>query len=83
MQSSRMKGLPPALILSADEDPLRDEAEQYGAKLAAAGIRTTVRRLPPFELEQPDARCSCARKETVLQEIAAFIHGLEGPEHGL
>jgi len=76
MQSSRMKGLPPALILSADDDPLRDEGEQYGAKLAAAGIRTTVRRLPPIELEAPDARCNCARKDTVLQEIAAFIAGL-------
>ena len=80
MQSSRMKGLPPALILSADEDPLRDEGEQYGAKLATAGIRTTVRRLPPIELEEPDARCNCARKETVLHEIATFIHGLEGPQ---
>ncbi|WP_420475626.1 alpha/beta hydrolase [Noviherbaspirillum sp. ST9] len=80
MQSSRMKGLPPALILSADEDPLRDEGEQYGAKLATAGIRTTVRRLPPIELEEPDARCNCARKETVLHEIATFLEGLEGPE---
>lgn len=83
MQSSRMKGLPPALILSADDDPLRDEAEQYGAKLATAGIRTTVRRLPPIELEEPDARCCCARKETVLHEIATFINGLEGLEQGL
>ena len=79
MQSSRMKGLPPALILSADEDPLRDEGEQYGAKLATAGIRTTVRRLPPIELEEPNARCSRAREETVLREIAAFIAGLEAP----
>lgn len=80
MQSSRMKGLPPALILSADEDPLRDEGEQYGAKLATAGIRTMVRRLPPIELEEPDARCNCARKETVLHEIATFLDGLESPE---
>lgn len=77
LQSSRMKGLPPALILSAGDDPLRDEAEQYGAKLNAAGIRTQVKRLPPIPLEQPDARCSCARKEDALQEIAAFITGLD------
>jgi acetyl esterase len=82
MQSSRMKGLPPALILSADEDPLRDEGEQYGAKLATASIRTTMRRLPPIELEAPDARCNCARKETVLHEIAAFLDGLKGPGQG-
>ena len=79
LQSSRMKGLPPALILSADDDPLRDEAEQYGGKLIAGGIKTLVRRLPPIPLQEPDARCSWARKETALQEIAAFIAGLENP----
>jgi acetyl esterase/lipase len=36
LQSSRMKGLPQALILSADDDPLRDEAEQYGGQAPAA-----------------------------------------------
>ena len=77
LQSSRMKGLPPALILSADDDPLRDEAEQYGIKLNSAGITAIVKRLPHIELQEPNARCSCARKEDALQEIAAFIAGLQ------
>lgn len=77
LQSSRMKGLPPALILSADDDPLRDEAEQYGAKLIAAGIKTMVKRLSPIPLDEPNARCSSVRKENALHEIAAFIAGLE------
>jgi acetyl esterase len=76
LQSSRMKGLPPALILSAEDDPLRDEAEQYGAKLAAAGIRSAVRRLPPLPLQDPDARCSCVRGDEVLNGIAGFLAGL-------
>jgi acetyl esterase len=76
LQSSRMKGLPPTLILSADDDPLRDEAEQYGAKLAAAGIRAMVRRLPPIALDAPNARCSCARQEDALQEMTAFLAAL-------
>jgi acetyl esterase len=76
LQSSRMSGLPPALILSADDDPLRDEAEQYGAKLISAGIKTLAKRLPPISLEEPDARCSCARQENALQEIRSFIAGL-------
>jgi acetyl esterase/lipase len=79
-RSSRMKGLPPALILSADDDPLRDEAEQYGAKLIAAGIKTLVRRLPPVPLEQPGARCSCMRADDALREIAVFVGGLEAPK---
>jgi acetyl esterase/lipase len=77
IQSSRTKGLPPTLILSADDDPLRDEAEQYGAKLIAAGIKTLVRRLPPIPLEQADARCSCVRKANALNEITAFVSGLQ------
>jgi acetyl esterase/lipase len=78
LQSSRLKNLPPALILSTDDDPLRDEAEAYGAKLIGAGVRTTVRRLPPAQLQEPNARNECACTGHVLYEIANFIAGLEG-----
>ncbi len=77
LQSSRMKGLPPTLILSAEDDPLRDEAEQYGAKLITAGVKTLVRRMPPIAMEQPDARCDCARQESAMREIAGFIAALD------
>src|SRR5450830_1305371 len=79
LQSSRLKNLPPALILSAEDDPLRDEAEQYGAKLIRCGITTTVRRLPPPPLEQPGGRNDCACY-FALNEIAAFIRGVDGTE---
>ena len=79
LQSSRLKGLPAALILSAQEDPLCDEAEQYGARLAAAGTRTTVCRLPPLPLTDGLARCRCAREHSALEEIAAFIGALKAP----
>jgi acetyl esterase len=80
LQSSRLKHLPPALILSAEDDPLRDEAEQYGAKLIACGIKTTVRRMPPAPLEEPGARNDCACKVFALKEMAGFISGLDGTE---
>jgi acetyl esterase/lipase len=80
LQSSRLKDLPPALILSAEDDPLRDEAEQYGNKLINSGVRTTVRRLPPAPLQAPGARNECACKVHALSEIASFIAGLDGPQ---
>jgi len=77
LQSSRMKNLPPALILSADDDPLRDEAEAYGNKLINAGVPTTVRRIPAARLQEPNARNECACQGHVLSEIANFIAGLD------
>ncbi len=80
LQSSRLKNLPPALILSAEDDPLRDEAEQYGAKLIACGVKTTVRRMPPAPLQEPGARNECACRSFALKEMASFISAIDGTE---
>ena len=40
-----VRGLAPALIVSAQFDPLRDEAENYAARLAAAGVPTRMIRV--------------------------------------
>jgi len=74
--SDELAGLPPAMVINGEADPLRDEGEAYAAKLRAAGIPVTATRyegiIHDFVMLHPLAGTQAAQAATA--QGAAFLH---------
>ena len=78
VNAARLSGLAPALIVTAEDDLLRDESINYAGRLKAAGVDTTIRvvrgpsRWPEAFAQAPrDGSCLCSACEHVSQFFSA------------
>ena len=74
-----LANFPPALILTAEYDPLRDEAEAFAGRLVAAGVPVALRRCQGQVHTVFGCAIAVDRCRTVLRETATDIrHRLAG-----
>ena len=74
LRAPDLAGLPPALILTAEVDALRDEAEEYAARLSAAGVKTRLKRfLGHWHNSVLQDRVFSDPRQLCYGDVAAFL----------
>jgi acetyl esterase len=73
-----LTGLPPALVITAEHDPLRDEGELYGRRLTEAGVAASVIRYAGANHGFVVNFSWIPEFYAAFEETAAFLNGNTG-----
>jgi len=78
LSASRLAGVAPALLLTAQDDPLRDESETYARRLREAGVRVQFAVLPgptgwPVALSLPADEAPAPWASDVVEHLKQFF----------
>jgi acetyl esterase len=73
LHAEDVSGVPPALVITAELDVLRDEGEAYADKLRAAGVDVTALRYPGMVHGFLSMDALTPTASTAIAEIAAFL----------
>jgi acetyl esterase len=80
LHAPNLSGLPPAFVITAEFDPLRDEGEAYAARLQQAGVPVTVKRYPGMVHGFVSMRGVVSDGRQAIQEAAKFVGQYEQAE---
>jgi acetyl esterase len=75
-RAKTLAGLPPAYVLTAGGDPLRDEGDEYAARLKQAGVHVTYRHFPGQFHGFFTMGKLLNQAKVAVSEIAAWLKGL-------
>ena len=78
LRADNLSGLPPALIITAEFDALRDEGEAYAARLEAASVRTVCTRYDGMMHMFFNAAIGFDKTFEAIAEVSASLRGAFG-----